>query len=78
MGSGVGVHKQEDVDGLSPEQRAKLKEEIIKRLQTSEEIRKIIRSHPTLLETIVKSHPDFAGILRKEVRPTYEDLSKNK
>jgi hypothetical protein len=42
MGSGVGVHTDDQVNDLTPEERRILKQFIISQLQTSSEIRELI------------------------------------
>jgi len=77
MGTGVGVHTDKEVEKLSKEQREQLKEEIVRRLRTSDDILRIIMSDRDLLPEFMKRHPEIKEILRKDVQPTYSKFSQS-
>ena len=68
MGAGVGVHSEEDLEGLAPDEIEELRDEV--RRQVAE----IIRTHPRFLEEIMTSHPDIRERVKSEVEPTLRRL----
>jgi hypothetical protein len=75
MGSTVGVFTDDQVTGLSDEDRALLKKSAIQHLLTSEEIRKII-SAEGVLPTLLKNHPDVHKILKDALDPVLNRLKE--
>jgi hypothetical protein len=61
MGSGVGVHTDEQVGDLTPEERRLLKQFIILHLQTASDIREIISDdkerEKSVLPTFLNTNP---------------------
>jgi hypothetical protein len=72
MGDLVGVFEEEELKGLSDGQREQLKQEVVRLLQTSPEIRAIINENPGLLAR----EPDINEILQKKARPFLDQLKK--
>jgi len=65
MGNLVGLFTDNELENLSPEEHKKLKEEVIKQLQTSTEIRDRLIEDPRVLTRDEK----IATILRRELAP---------
>jgi hypothetical protein len=72
MGDMVGVHTEEELKTLSPQQREQLKQQILDQLQTSPEIRKIINEDPQILT----SDSRINEVLKRELRPFFDSLKK--
>ena len=72
MGDTVGVHDEKELEGLSPQQRKELKQEVLRQLQTSPEIRAIINKDPKILTRDSRINK----ILRRKVPPNFNKLKK--
>jgi hypothetical protein len=72
MGDMVGVHDEAELQYLTPKQRADLKKEVLRQLQTSPQIRAIINKKPRMLT----SDPDINAILKKKVSPILKKYRK--
>jgi len=87
MGSGVGVHDPNDLEGLSEQARMELKKEVIKQLQSqqisalissdrlaSADVDEIVQSDPTLLEIFMARHEAVRSKLKDLVDPVLRRL----
>jgi hypothetical protein len=77
MGTGVGVHKEDEVKHLKPEEREKLKDEITKQLQqlySSKDISEIPSDKD--LESFMQKNPDIRKKVADLVKPTYDRYQK--
>jgi len=72
MGNPVGVFTDGEVKKLHAKHKAQLKKHILRHIQTSAEIRRIISADPTLLT----SHPRIRKILRKKAGALHKRLHK--
>jgi hypothetical protein len=72
MGSGVGVHTDEQVGDLTPEERRLLKQFIVLHLQTAGEIREIIIDEKKREQGVL---PKFLAE-NEDIRRKLEDASK--
>lgn len=73
MGDKVGVHDDTELEGLSRQQRAQIKQQILRQLQTSPEIRAIIQKTPRLLT----SDSRINKILKRKLAPTLRRLKRS-
>ena len=73
MGSTVGVFTDEEVKGLSNEDKALLKKAAIQHLLTSEEIRNIISGEGTF-PAILKEYPAVQKALYNQLNPLRKRL----
>jgi hypothetical protein len=73
MGKTVGVFRENEVKHLSRGDREKLKRQAIKQLQTSKEIRSLMKSNPKPFATI----PEANKILRKKLTPVLKRMPKS-
>ena len=72
MGSEVGVFDDDEVEGLTEQDKAMLKEHILHYIQTSPEIRRIISEKPKTLTEIV----EIRDILRRKAGKLQRRLTK--
>ena len=72
MGNGVGTFREDEVEHLSPGDRAELKRHTLEQLQNSQEIRALISAKPELFTSI----KEVNEILRKNVNPVRERMPK--
>jgi hypothetical protein len=72
MGSPVGVFSDKEVEGLSDEDKALLKEHILSHIQTSAEIRRIVSAKPKLLT----GNKKIRNILRRKAGALQKRLKK--
>jgi hypothetical protein len=72
MGNTVGAYEEKELEGLSSEQREQLKQEVLRLLHTSPEIRAIIDQQPRMLTR----NSDINKILKRELQPTLDKLKK--
>lgn len=70
MGHPIGAYSEKELKGLSKRQRAALKKEALRHLQTAPEIHKIIGAQPKHLT----EHPKIRKALRAKLRRTYNRL----
>ena len=70
MGHPIDGYSEKELKGLSKRQRAALKKEALRHLQTSPEIHKIISAQPGYLT----EHPKVRRALRTKLRRTYNRL----
>jgi len=75
MGSTVGVHKNHEVKGLTPKAHKQLKDHVTQ--QAVIQIRRLIRSDPTVLKHLSK-HAAVRDALRKAAAPRLKRLRKKK
>ena len=78
MGSPIGTYDDYEIGNLTPDELAQLREDIIKRFTASEEIRRILRSKPTVLKPFLDSNPDIRRALRTDVGTTFAHAGKLK
>jgi hypothetical protein len=77
MGNGTGVHKEDQVKNLTPEQRRQLRAEIIqqvRQLYDSKDIKEMPSDQD--LESFMQKNPDIRQKVQGLVRPTYEGYQK--
>lgn len=72
MGSPVGVFTDDEVKNLTPEDKAMLKEHILRHIQTSKEILDIIDNNPNLLT----KDQGIKDILRKKAEKLRDRLTR--
>jgi hypothetical protein len=72
MGVPVGVFDDEEVKNLSEADKRLLKEYILGQIQTSEEVRRIIRDNPRILTV----DPDVRTILRQKAGTLKDRLAR--
>lgn len=70
MGNVVGVFTDEEVQGLTEEDRAMLRKHIVQQIQTSLEIRNIIHNNPKL----VTNDQSIRTVLRREASDLHRRL----
>jgi hypothetical protein len=78
MGRHIGPYEDHEIADLTPEEYAELREEVIKQFTASEEIRKILRSKPTVLKPFLDGNPDIRRALRDHVKGSFRHQSKLK
>jgi hypothetical protein len=72
MGDMVGVHTDDELEGLTAKQRKQLKQEILKQLHNSPQIRAVIDKQPEILTRDSRINK----IVKRKVRPTLDRLKK--
>jgi hypothetical protein len=73
MGRAVGIFREDEVKLLSRGDREKLKRQAIKQLQTSKELRALMKSDPKPFAKI----PEANKILRKKLTPALKRMRKS-
>jgi hypothetical protein len=73
MGS---VFTEREIKDLKPKDRAALKRHAVQQLRTSREIHRIIMTDPNLFPGLLERHPKVRKILRRNLRPTLNQLRK--